>query len=122
MQFSASFSIKILVYSNDEYPIVTISAITWFLDKNLEQVKKKNPQNLPKERYMNNSWGINFTCPSLISPIKYLLFYILYLISPILKLNALLSIVIKVMVVTMVIVCRGLGYVQWLKSDGNHHY
>ena len=35
--------------------------ITWCFDKNLEQVSQKNPQNLPKDGYMNNSLGIYST-------------------------------------------------------------
>ena len=30
--------------------------ITWRFGKNLEQTREKNPQNLPKVGYMNNSW------------------------------------------------------------------
>ena len=32
---------------------------SWCFDKNLEQARQKNPQNLPKDRWMNKSWGIH---------------------------------------------------------------
>ena len=31
-------------------------SLTWCFDKNLGQARQKNPQHLPKDGYMNNSW------------------------------------------------------------------
>ena len=49
-------TIKYLVYSNQEYENVITSANSFVLCQKLRTGKGKNPQNLPKDRYMNNSW------------------------------------------------------------------
>ena len=48
--------IEILVYSNQEYENVTTSANDLVLWQKLSISKGKNPQNLLKDGYMNNSW------------------------------------------------------------------
>ena len=50
------FFIKILVYFNKEHAIVTISVNNLVLWQKLRTNKTKNPQNLPKDGYMNNLW------------------------------------------------------------------
>ena len=48
--------IKVLVYSNQEYENVTTSANNLVLWQKLRISKGKNPQNLPTDGYMSNSW------------------------------------------------------------------
>ena len=58
--------IKILDYSSKEYAIVTIlvnDLMTW-LKFRLNDAK--NPTNLPKDGYMNNSWRIYPTVSSIL--------------------------------------------------------
>ena len=46
--------IKALVYSNKEYAVLTISVNNLLtIDQNLEQARQKDPQNLPKDGYMD---------------------------------------------------------------------
>ena len=48
--------IKVLVYSNQEYENVTTLANNLVLWQKLRISKGKNPQNLPTDGYMSNSW------------------------------------------------------------------
>ena len=50
--------LKIVLYSNKEYAIITISANKLVLSQNLEQARQKNLQNFLKDGYSSKSWGI----------------------------------------------------------------
>ena len=51
---SSAIFVKVLVYSNKEYAVLTISVNNLLtLDQNLEQARQKDPQNLPKDGYMD---------------------------------------------------------------------
>ena len=58
---------KIFVDSNEKYAVVTISANNLVLWQKFKTSEEKNPQNLLKDGYMNNSWGIYSTFPSILS-------------------------------------------------------
>ena len=55
--------IKLLVYSNKEYAIVTISVNNLVTRLKFRTNEAKKSPNLPKDGYMNNSWRIYSTFP-----------------------------------------------------------
>ena len=65
---SSAILVKVLVYSNKEYAVLTISVNNLLtLDQNLEQARQKNHQNLPKDGYMDpGEFWIYSTFPSIL--------------------------------------------------------
>ena len=76
MTFHQNFS-----FSNQEYENVTTSANNLVLWQKLRISKGKNPQNLPKDGYMNNSW--EFTLFSWQESVKWYIVLNLFLFFPI---------------------------------------